>query len=309
MAEEATTVAEGPTSTVTGGEDGQAVPRAGGNLLRRRPLGSNQLPKQALLATAQESAVGLAEFVEAALSQGLALADEIQTSFTKKGSKNSVDSYFRQSDGEKWFARSSEHQDNKAKGTADFEEFDFGLRIDHSIHEKDYTPDVYDANKLLDWDAEIQAGGLSEGVGGFSEIKMCIYQMYHHISVLNDRVFNTLVITARYQDGFLVVQIPVDLSTFPDTVLQNSHSKKGRFSGPDGHAKNGKKLVEGQYVSVERVKRLKKETQDSILWEMATSSDAQGSLPLALQEMSIPAVIAKDVQFFLDWADKRRNTA
>lgn len=174
MAEEPTTAAEVPTSLAMGGEDGQAIPRASGNLLRRRPLGLNDLPNQALLATTQGSAVELTDFVKAALTQGLALADQIQTSFAKKGSKNSVDNYLKQSDGEKWFARSSEHQDSKAKGTADFEEFDFGLRVDHSIHEKDYTPDVYDANKILDWDSEIQTGGVSASVGGgFSEIKMC----------------------------------------------------------------------------------------------------------------------------------------
>jgi len=174
MAEEPTTAAEVPTSRATGGEGGQAIPGASGNLLRRRPLGLNDLPKQALLATTQESAVELTDFVKAALNQGLALADQIQTSFTKKGSKNYVDNYLKQSDGEKWFARSSAHQDSKAKGTADFEEFDFGLRVDHSIHEKDYTPDVYDANKILDWDSEIQTGVVSASVGGgFSEIKMC----------------------------------------------------------------------------------------------------------------------------------------
>ncbi|KAL8694162.1 MAG: hypothetical protein Q9218_001159 [Villophora microphyllina] len=53
--------------------------------------------------------------------------------------------------GEVWFARASKHPDKQEKGTATFSEFEFGLRDNHSEHEAEYTPDVFDARLVLDW--------------------------------------------------------------------------------------------------------------------------------------------------------------
>lgn len=53
--------------------------------------------------------------------------------------------------GEAWFARSSEHSDEPQKGTASFSEFESSLRDNHSEHEAEYTPDVFDARLVLDW--------------------------------------------------------------------------------------------------------------------------------------------------------------
>ncbi|KAL8807226.1 MAG: hypothetical protein Q9200_004755 [Gallowayella weberi] len=52
---------------------------------------------------------------------------------------------------EAWFARRSNHANRQAPGTANFTEFDYGLRADHSEHEGEYTPDVLDTYKVLDW--------------------------------------------------------------------------------------------------------------------------------------------------------------
>lgn len=56
---------------------------------------------------------------------------------------------------EAWFARTSLHENKKANGTATWDEFEAGLLDDHSLHESQYTPDVFDAHKVLSWDAKL----------------------------------------------------------------------------------------------------------------------------------------------------------
>lgn len=81
----------------------------------------------------------------------------------------------RQNYGEAWFARRSTHANRREKGTADWREFDHGLRREHSQHEMEYTPDVFDAFKVLDWDADIRS--LGGGVEGFQDVNMAgMYQ-------------------------------------------------------------------------------------------------------------------------------------
>lgn len=57
---------------------------------------------------------------------------------------------------EAWFARKSRHANHSDEGTADLDEFDYGLRHDHSKHEQEYTPDVFDSYKVLDWSEQIK---------------------------------------------------------------------------------------------------------------------------------------------------------
>lgn len=57
-----------------------------------------------------------------------------------------------QKSSEAWFARSSTHANQSLVGTANCFEFDTALRIDHSQHEREYTPDVFDDFKVLEWD-------------------------------------------------------------------------------------------------------------------------------------------------------------
>src|SRR5436309_3332946 len=55
---------------------------------------------------------------------------------------------------EHWFARKSRHPNvssKEKKGSASWEEFVFGLRDQHSKHEYDFTPTLYDAHHILDW--------------------------------------------------------------------------------------------------------------------------------------------------------------
>lgn len=76
----------------------------------------------------------------------------------------------RQTYGEAWFARKSTHENKREHGTADWAEFDQGLRKEHSLHEMEYTPDVFDAYKVLDWDGAVQ--DLGGQVQGFEDVSM-----------------------------------------------------------------------------------------------------------------------------------------
>lgn len=72
--------------------------------------------------------------------------------------------------GEAWYARISQHENSAVDGSADFGEFDWGLRVDHSEHEREYTPEVIGSYKVLDWDSETGADGLS--IDTYSHVKM-----------------------------------------------------------------------------------------------------------------------------------------
>jgi Protein of unknown function (DUF3074) len=60
---------------------------------------------------------------------------------------------------ENWFARRSLHKNESSKttdGSASWPEFVFGLKEQHSKHEQDFTPTLYDAHYVLDWNEEIK---------------------------------------------------------------------------------------------------------------------------------------------------------
>lgn len=71
--------------------------------------------------------------------------------------------------GETWFARRSRHCNQKQNGTANFDEFNYGIRIDHSEHERDYSPNVYDAVKIVEWDLPDESHKV---LGDYSEPQM-----------------------------------------------------------------------------------------------------------------------------------------
>ena len=70
---------------------------------------------------------------------------------------------------EAWFARRSIHENSTAPGTATFDEFDWGLRVDHSEHEREYSLEVFDSYKVIDW-----GSGLGDGADleGYSNVTM-----------------------------------------------------------------------------------------------------------------------------------------
>jgi len=151
----------------------------------------------------------------------------------------------RQSYGEAWFARRSTHANKRERGTANWREFEEGLRRDHSQHEMEYTPDVFDAYKVLDWNAELQ--DLGGGVGAFQDVTMsgmcsilaikwvimssclsAVYEMCHKLPFpLAPRVFPVLVVHALTgQDGFVVVQVPISLKALSVSYYSNRVNEK-----------------------------------------------------------------------------------
>lgn len=156
---------------------------------------------------------------------------------------------------EAWFARSSTHANRSLKGSANFSEFDFALRADHSQHEREYTPDVFDNFKVLEWVLGPTPYNLA--IGSYRHITMgskyfprfpvysilhlagimlkldrsLVYEMCHKLPFpLAPRVFPVLVITAETGVAeFVVVQIPVNLESLPEAFYSNGRNlKEGR---------------------------------------------------------------------------------
>jgi hypothetical protein len=70
---------------------------------------------------------------------------------------------------ETWFARRSTHLNDAVAGTATFNEMKEGLMAFHSEHEMEYTPNVMDAHRVLNWQVptELKDGPYSEvQIGG-----------------------------------------------------------------------------------------------------------------------------------------------
>ncbi|MCJ1377437.1 hypothetical protein MMC17_000532 [Xylographa soralifera] len=206
---------------------------------------------------------------------------------------------------EAWFARRSRHANATSSGTADWAEFDAGLRVQHSKNERQYTPDVYAAHAVLDWDNETAA--LDLRAQGFHAVDLRLYEMCHRLPFpLRPRVFAVAVVTAATSapagagDGLLVVQVPVDMRGLAQARYSN-----GRNVG-EGQGVEGKRCVVGTYVSVERA-RVGVEGQ--IEWVMGTASDAGGWLPMWAQKMGVPGAVVKDVGLFVGWVGGRRGAA
>ncbi|KAF2242677.1 hypothetical protein BU26DRAFT_524245 [Trematosphaeria pertusa] len=132
--------------------------------------------------------------------------------------------------------------------------------------------------------------------------------------LLSDRFFTVLVISGARRDlvhstthfaEAMDMQIPIDLSTFPAAIKARSHAQlhanKLVYEPPVANptpfqkSRKGRKLVEGVYVSLEKVAQLKQGDNVINKWEMKTASDARGGLPKWMQNMGVPGAIAKDV--------------
>ncbi|THY52411.1 hypothetical protein D6C99_04164 [Aureobasidium pullulans] len=311
-----------------------------GKLVRLRALNPSQLPAHPDLESIQLAASALppletfitdvlneaSTFMTDYLPQNFAIKERSKTSPPAKATiqllahEISAQHLGPNAQDEAWFARTSLHENKKEPGTANWNEFEAGLLDDHSLHESQYTPDVFDAHKVLSWDsklAEKQAKvGNWEKVGMSSKFwsflcrlqaanssHFVVFEMAHHIPPpLDNRAFPVLVVTARSagtdHPSFLVVQIPVDITKL-DKALYSTH--KNKQAGDNSEKK--KPVTLGQYVSIERCAMVE---NFDVKWQMATASDAKGNLPMWAQKMGIPSAIIKDVGLFIDWNAKRR---
>lgn len=135
---------------------------------------------------------------------------------------------------------------------------------------------------------------------------------------LNNRVFPVLVVraltgnhkqaslsqpnpTTTSPPGFIVAQIPIDLTSLPDSLYSSGRHRKDGDS-----AKKRASVTMGRYVSVERVMLDEGSGSDSegkkrISWMMTTASDAGGNLPISVQKLGVPGAVIKDVGLFIGW--------
>ena len=187
-----------------------------------QPLKASNLPQHPDLKSKQGSAVDVKEFITEVLNEGQTfMTKTLEEDFQDKGTRNDapatgpikIRSYVRKPEKmpqENWFARTSEHENIANKdGTATWEEFDGYLRVNHSDNEKTYTPSVQEARLEYSWKEELTA--FQGQIGEWQEVTMEIRSMQHKIPApLNDRLFRVLVITAKRDKSFIVVQIPVD---------------------------------------------------------------------------------------------------
>lgn len=161
--------------------------------LRLRPLHIAELPAHPTLQSIQSKrsrTVDLKCFVHEVLTEGVDFSDSvIPSNFQKRGSlKSSPPSTAKVQllscdliQGESWFARQSVHENAPLEGTASWDEFEQGLYDDHSQHEMDYTPDVFDAHKVVDWSDAIE--GLGDDFGGeFEDVSMESMRPYRSLS-------------------------------------------------------------------------------------------------------------------------------
>lgn len=164
--------------------------------------------------------------------------------------------------------------------------------------------------------------------------------MHHKIPTpgMDDRVFTILVASGRAlfaRREFFVVTVPLD-------PLPASMAPRTRWPGDDG-GKKPPRVVRGAYAAVERVRcvaesewvadqragvagaktaaRGKKpagQKQDPlaaadgtepqyVYWDMATTADAGGKVPLGLQKLGLAGHVVVDVGLFCKWVDKWRD--
>jgi Protein of unknown function (DUF3074) len=218
---------------------------------------------------------------------------------------------------EHWFARRSIHENTSSKnlqkpGHASWEEFLFGLRDDHSKHEEEFTPTLFDARHVVDWAGQVrkvdEEGALAKE--GFRNVTMALYEMCHEVpSPLKSRVFAVLVVTASllgkrdmvegHREKFVAVTVPVQLSQAVKPAFYANH--RNYKEGED--LKRKKEVVQGLYAAVETCTLRKKSNGESeeIEWIMATASDAKGALPMWMQKLALPGAVPKDVGYFMKW--------
>lgn len=225
---------------------------------------------------------------------------------------------------EHWFARKSIHSNIGSKsedkpGHASWEEFIYGLRDNHSQHEEDFTPNLFDARKIVDWDGQVrkleEEGSLARA--GFSDVSMGVFEMCHDVpSPLKPRCFGVLVVTgsvthgsgqsfweADEQEKLVAVTVPLQLGGVKKAFYATYRNLK---EGED--EKRKREVVQGFYTAVETctLRSAGKVGADEaggeeVEWIMATASDAKGVLPMWAQKLALPGAVPKDVSYFMKW--------
>jgi hypothetical protein len=193
---------------------------------------------------------------------------------------------------ETWVTRRSLHKDDKTPGTACWEEFVDAFKDNHAQTEIAFTPTVLEARNAMVWEID----GLTFDVDGetWGHGTMKVLEMVHLIKPkpLKNRVFPVLQLVIERLGNFrefCVISIPI----------------RDMESASSAHFAKDKSLIIGHYVSVERIRVLP--NTHHIEWVMTTASNASGVLPQWIQNMAVPGLIAHDVEWYMDFANKKRQ--
>ncbi|KAI4928861.1 hypothetical protein J4E85_005483 [Alternaria conjuncta] len=190
-----------------------------------------------------------------------------------------------------WMARTSTHSNAHVR----FSELGDLLAKDHSRNEAAYTPSVFDAVELLRWDPEEALRALPIDYASFGDVK--------------------------------IMQERSRMETKGSSQLYRFPSDTGSGATPDANQKQrqGKKLTEGTYVSLERLigasktrvdgdaaQQAESPDNDHHRWDMMTLSTAGGmtkKAPKGIQQKETLEAIAMDVEYVLSYiADQRRKS-
>jgi hypothetical protein len=155
--------------------------------------------------------------------------------------------------------------------------------------------------------------------------------MFHVLpGPLQDRVFHVLVISGKQPTQSHTLQIPVDMASLSGVQHIVSMSRitiqgddwRYKFDVNRGDAarepagtamqkqRNGKKLTEGVYVSLERLLQLTEPGSERTQWDMMTLSNAGGitsKTPVWMQKGKLLEAISKDVQYVIEEIGKKRK--
>lgn len=191
---------------------------------------------------------------------------------------------------ETWYCRRSCHRNVAEKRTASWSEFTFAFKDNHPATEDAFTPTVIGAREAMVWDCD----GMDIELEGekWVDLTLTAVEMAHKIPrPLKNRVFPIIQVTAAVagREEFLVVSIP--LSDFGDS--------------PHSELAKSKDMVIAAYTSIERIRVLP--SNGDIEWVMATASNAGGILPQWIQNLSVPGILPRDVEMFMDWVAGRRS--
>lgn len=156
--------------------------------------------------------------------------------------------------------------------------------------------------------------------------------MFHVLpGPLQDRVFHALAISGKQELQSVNMQIPIDYTSFITVGSVHARSRlepqgnafryntevnrnEGREPKPTDVQKqrSGKKVTEGVYASLERIRVMTGTEPQYTQWDMMTISNAGGvvsSVPVAMQKGQLLEAVSKDVQFVLQEVGKQREDA
>ena len=154
--------------------------------------------------------------------------------------------------------------------------------------------------------------------------------MFHILpGPLQDRVFHALAISGKQANQSINMQVPINYASFTAVQTIRSRSRleqqgnafrynteanrlENREPKPTKLQKqrNGKKITEGVYVSLERIRIITGTQPQFTQWDMMTLSNPGGivsSVPVVMQKGQLLEAVSKDVQFVLQEVGKQRK--